>query len=118
MKLNLNNTGVTLIELMFVVIILAVGILPIAVIQAQSHRDIFESGQRTRALNIANMQMERVRNLGFANAVADSGTIDTFNWNTQIQPQSFGLNTVTVTVVWPERDDTQMIQLRNLISTR
>jgi len=118
MKLNLNNTGVTLIELMFVVLILAIGILPIAAIQAQSHRDIYESGQRTRALNIANMQMERVRNVGFANAAADSGSVGVFGWNTQIQPQSFGLNAVTVTVQWPEGDDTEVIQLRNLISTR
>ena len=119
MKLDLrNNQGVSLVEIMFVLIVLAIGILPIAAIQTQSHRDIYESGQRTEALNIAQLQMERARNQGFGVAASDSGTVGTFDWNTQVVPQSASMSAVTVTVNWPEGDQTQTIQLRNLISSR
>lgn len=119
MKLDLsNNKGVTLIEIMFVMIILAIGILPVAAIQSRSHRDIYDSGQRTEALNIAQLQMERTRNMGFNNAVPDSGLVGSFGWNTQIVPQTPSLSSVVVTVQWPEGQDIQTIQLRNLISSR
>jgi len=119
MKMDLKkNEGVTLVEIMFVLIILALGILPIAAIQAQSHRDIYESGQRTEALSIAQLQMERARNMGFTAVTADSGAVGAFDWRTQVVPQSPSLAAVVVTVQWPEGDDTQTIQIRNLLSSR
>ena len=118
MSLLWNNKGVTLVELMVVMIILAIGLLPLAFVQTLSQRDVFHSGQRTQALNIAQMQMERARNLGFNSAVPDSGSTGPFMWRTHVESAGVGLNLVTVTVQWQERGDERAVTFRNLLSWR
>jgi prepilin-type N-terminal cleavage/methylation domain-containing protein len=113
-----NNKGVSLIELMIVLVILAAGLIPIAAVQTRSNRDVFDSGQYTEALNIAQMQMERVRNLGFNNAVSDSGSVGNMDWWARVQPAGIRLNSIEVTVQWQEQGDTQQVQLSNLLSSR
>ena len=113
-----NNKGVTLTELMVVLVVLAVGLLPIAIVQTRSHRDVFHSGQRTEALNIAQMQMERARSMGFNNAVPDSGVTGPFEWRTTIQPAGISMRSVVVTVQWQEQGDPRTITFRNLLSDR
>ena len=101
----LNNKGVTLVELMVVLVVLTIGLLPIALVQSRARSDVFNSGQRTEAINIAQMQMERTKSVGFANAVSGAGTIGAFNWNTVVQPVSSGLSSVTITVQWQEKGE-------------
>jgi prepilin-type N-terminal cleavage/methylation domain-containing protein len=118
MSLFWNNKGVTLVELMVVMIVLAIGLLPLAFVQILSQRDVFHSGQRTEALNIAQMQMERAKTLGFQSAVPDSGITGPFSWRTDVQVAGVGLNLVTVTVQWQERGDPRTVTFRNLLSWR
>jgi len=113
--------GVTLIELMVVLVVLSIGIIPIALVQTRSNRDVFESGQHSEALNVANQQMETVKSLGFNNAVSDSGTAgasNTYAWRRIVQPAGFGLSNVTVRVQWQEGGNQRTIQLENLLSMR
>jgi prepilin-type N-terminal cleavage/methylation domain-containing protein len=118
MSLLWNNKGVTLVELMVVLIVLAIGLLPIAFVQTLSQRDVFHSGQRTQAVNIAQMQMERARTLGFLSAVPDSGIVGPFTWRTEVQSGGVGLSSVTVTVQWQERGDLRTVTFRDLLSWR
>jgi Tfp pilus assembly protein PilV len=103
---------------MIVIIILAIGLLPLAFVQTLSQRDVFHSGQRTQAVNIAQMQMERARNLGFLSALPDSGISGPFSWKTTVASAGTGLNMVTVTVQWQERGNPRTVTFRNLLSWR
>lgn len=113
-----NQKGVSLVELMVVLVVLTLGIIPIAAVQTRSNRDVFKSGQRTEALNLAQMQMERTRSLGFNNAVSDSGQVGVYDWQTVVAPRSFGLNTITVTVQWQEQGVQRSETLQGMVSMR
>ena len=67
---NIRSAGFTLIELMVVLIILAIGLLPLALVQTRAQQDVFESGQFSDAVQIAQLQMESAKSLGFGNIVA------------------------------------------------
>ena len=112
------SKGVTLVELMVVVIVLSIGIIPIAAVQTHSSRDVVKSGQRTIALSVAQNQMERIRNLGFNAAVSDSGLVGDYVWAATVTNESFGLSRVAVTVNWSEGTKQRTLQLDNLLSTR
>ena len=113
------NAGFTLVELMVVLVILAVGMLPLALVQTRAQQDVFEAGQFTTAVNLAQLQMESTKSVGFANAVSDSGmTNGIYNWNTQVTPVSIGLNQITVTVTWNEKGDQRNLALTNLITVK
>jgi prepilin-type N-terminal cleavage/methylation domain-containing protein len=116
--LRLNQAGVTLTELMVVMVVLAIGILPIAAVQTRSNRDVFDTGQHTRALNLAQMQMEQAKSLGFDSAVSDSGLVGIYAWRTDITNVGQGLNQVRVRVSWTNQGDAQMLEINNLLSTR
>ena len=114
-----DQSGVSMVELMVVLVVLTIGILPIAAVQTRSHRDVFDSGNRTEALNIAHLQMERAKGMGFNNAVTDSGWVNAvYRWDTVVANQGFGLNSVAVTVQWQERGRNQSITINNLLSLR
>jgi Tfp pilus assembly protein PilV len=109
---------VTLIELMIVLVIIAIGILPIAAVQTNSGRDVVATGQHTRALAIAQGQMEVARAAGFTAVQPDSGQVDGFNWKTEVATVSPGLVRVDVTVAWTEQGAPQSLQLNSLLSRR
>ncbi len=113
-----DRKGFSLTELMVVMVILTIAILPLALIQTRSNRSVFDSGQFTEALQIAQMQMEQTKSMGFANAAPDSGTVDNYSWTTTVQNISFGLNQLQVTVRWQEKDVTRSIVLTDLLSYR
>jgi len=117
-KLLRCSKGVSLVELMVVVVVLAIGIIPIALVQTGSSRDVVKSGQRTTALNIAQNQMERIKNLGFNAAATDSGAVGQYAWAATVTNESAGLNRVAITVNWQEGSRPQTLQLDNLLSTR
>jgi prepilin-type N-terminal cleavage/methylation domain-containing protein len=113
-----GNRGITLVEVMVVLVVIAIGIIPIAVVQSHSSRDVVKSGQRTAALNVAQNQMERIKSLGFTAAASDSGSAGPYNWRAIVTNQSLGLNRVTVTVSWMEGANASTLQVDNLLSTR
>ena len=117
-KLLKNNQGISLIEVIVVLVIIAIGVLPIAAVQSGSSRDVVKSGQRTRALNIAQNQMEQTRNVGFNMAASDSGMVDSYGWATTVTSEGVGLNRVSVTVTWQEGSAPRSLTLDNFLSSR
>jgi len=112
------EAGVTLVELMVVLVVIAVGLLALSAVQTHSSSDVYATGRRTRAMAVAENQMEQARALGYAGAVADSGTTDNCTWNTRVDSVGTGLNRITVTVNWTESGAPRTIHLLDLVSTR
>lgn len=115
---QMNNKGVTLVELLVVLAVLSAGLIPIAFVQLSANKDVFHSGQRTEALGIAQMQMERTKSMGFNNATSSNGTAGIYNWNTNIQPAGTRINSVTITVQWQEKGEQKAVTIRSLIASR
>ena len=113
-----DQRGFSLTELVVVMVILTIAILPLALVQTRSNRSVFDSGQYTEAIQVAQMQMEATKSLGFANAVPDSGAVNVFAWRTTVTNVSFGLNRLEVTVRWQEKDTQRQVVLSDLLSYR
>jgi len=118
LSLKQDNAGVTLIELMVVLVIFAIGFLALMAVQTASSSDVTATGLQTRALSVGQAQMEQVRSAGFAAAQADSGITGPFTWITDVESAGIGLNQVTVTVSWNVRGIDRSLELTNLLSLR
>jgi prepilin-type N-terminal cleavage/methylation domain-containing protein len=114
-----RNAGFSLVELMVVLVILTIGLLPLALVQTRAQQDVFESGQFSEALHVAQMQMEEVKSQGFNNAASDSGMVDNvYSWRTNVNNIGTGLNRVTVQVSWNEKGQIRNVQVVDLMSFR
>lgn len=113
-----HKTGFSLVELMVVLVILAIGLLPLALIQTRAQQDVFESGQYTEALQVAQLQMETAKCQGFGNAVTDSGTVDEYTWRATVSNVSFGLDQIVVDVQWNEKGRQRNVQIIDRVSFR
>ena len=113
-----GEAGVTLVELMIVLVVIAIGVLALSGIQTRSSTDVYSTGRRTRALALAESQMEVARGLGYDSAVADSGQSNEFAWRTAVDSADVALHRVTVTVNWTENGAARSVQLINLLSQR
>ena len=113
-----DSAGVSLIELMAVLVIVAVGVLALSAIQTRSSTDVYNTGRHTRALQVAQTRMEVARNAGFGLAQSDSGTADGFQWLTVVDSADVGLRRVRVTVAWTDKRGPDAIQLNNLLAQR
>ncbi len=113
-----DSAGFSLVELMVVLVILTIGLLPLALVQMRAQQDVFETGQFTEALQVAQLQMEGVKARGFGGAATDSGTVDAYQWRTTITNVSWGLDQVTVEVQWNEKGRQRDLQVMDRISFR
>ena len=113
-----DTSGFSLVELMIVLVMIAIGILALSGVQTSSFRDVYATGRRTRALTLAQTQMEIARGLGFDGAVPDSGQTDGFNWRADVDSVALGLNRVTVAVSWTEKGTPFTVRLADLLSAR
>lgn len=112
------SAGVSIIELMIVLVLVAVGILALSGIQTHSTTDVYATGRRTSALSVAQTQMESKRALGFTQAVSDAGASGIYNWTSVVDSVGPGLSRITVTVKWTVDNAPDSLQLFNLISAR
>jgi prepilin-type N-terminal cleavage/methylation domain-containing protein len=113
-----RSAGFSLVELMVVLVILTIGLLPLALIQTRAQQDVFESGQYTEALQVAQLQMEVAKSSGFGNVVTDSGLVDVYTWRATVSNVSFGLDQVVVDVRWNEKGRQRNIQIMDRLSFR
>jgi prepilin-type N-terminal cleavage/methylation domain-containing protein len=113
-----REAGFSLVELMVALVILTIGLLPLAFVQTRAQQDVFDSGRHTEALAIAQLQMEETKSLGFGAAQPDTGQVDSYTWIRDVQNISNGLDQITVTVNWNERGDPRTVRLINRISFR
>lgn len=110
--------GFSLIELMVVLVILAVGLLPLAFVQARSARNVVESGSYTQAVQLAQLQLESAKSLGFGNVQAGTATVGNYTWTSTVQNVSFGLDQVSVRVTWDEKGVTRTVTVVDMLSMR
>jgi Tfp pilus assembly protein PilV len=115
---RLDGAGVTLVELMIVLVVVAAGILVFSRVQTRSFVDVDSTGRRTRALAVAQTQMEVARGLGFRAAWSDSGTADGFKWLTVVDSADVGLDRITTTATWTDQGRPNSVQLISLVSQR
>lgn len=118
-----GEQGFSLVELMVVMVILTIGLLPLAFIQTRAQQNVADSGRFTEALALGQMQMETAKSLGSGNVFPDSGAVDNYQWRrdvTNLVPGPFPvrLDRVAVAVTWNERGRQQTLEIVNMVSAR
>ena len=115
---GLGRGGFTLVEIMMVLMILTVGVLPIAIIQHRARREVSEADRHTQAIELAQLHLERTKGMGFGNAVSDSGSAGHVNWAVRVTNVSFGLDRVQVTTTWQNDGQQESLTVSDLVSMR
>jgi prepilin-type N-terminal cleavage/methylation domain-containing protein len=115
---RLARDGFTLVEVLVVLVIISIGILPLALVQSRARQDVTETDRYTRAVNLAQRQLEWSRGLGFEAAAPDSGLDGELFWRTRIQNVDVGLRQVQVTVIFPHGGEPDTLRMASLLSMR
>jgi len=118
MRRRTPERGFSLVELMVVLVVLAIGLLPLAFVQTRAQQEVVDSGRSTEALALAQLQMETAKSQGFGVAVSDTGNVGNYQWIQDVQNVSFGLDQVSVTVSWSERGRPMNVAVINRVSMR
>ena len=104
----MNKKGFTLIEVLAGLIILAIGILAIAVMQITSTKGSHFSSNVTQATVFAQDKLEELKNLSYANLITGqdqvtvSGTTFSRQFNV-VEDAGNSMKTITVTVQWTDQ---------------
>ena len=115
-----SSRGVTLIELMIVLVVISIGLLALSGVQTSSSRDVDATGRHSHAIQLATNQMEIARAAGYTLVQADSGVSVPFSWKTTWteNPADPGLKQVVVAVTWTEKGNPRSVRLEDLLSSR
>ena len=113
-----DEAGISLVELMVVLVIVGVGVLALSAVQTRSSTDVYSTGRQTRALQLAQTRMELARGAGFALATSESGTSDGFQWQSVVDSAGIGLRRVRISVSWSDQGRARVIELDNLLAQR
>ena len=113
-----GRDGFTLVEIMMALMILTIGVLPIAVIQHQARREVSEADRHTQGIQIAQMHLERIKGMGFGNTVPEEGQLGNIAWAAQVTNISFGMDRIDVTTTWETDRGQQSITISDLVSLR
>lgn len=113
-----DSRGLTLVELMVVLVFMALGVLTLFAVQTRSFTDVHDTGRYTLALEVAESQMEAARGAGFALAASDSGTTGGIRWTRIVQNEDALLKRVTVSVAWNEGEAARSLRLVSLLASR
>lgn len=115
---DLNRDGFTLVEVLVVMVIITIGILPLALVQTRARQEVTEADRFTQAMTMAQEQLEWAKGMGFANAVPDSGNADGVFWQTNVEDIDLGLRRVSVTVIFSQGSRPDTLQMASLLSMR
>ncbi len=110
--------GFTLVEVLVVMVILAIGILPLALIQVRARSEVQEADNYTRAVTIAQRELEWAKGMGFADAEPDSGVDTGVTWRTTISDVDLGLRQVDVIVIFNQGGTPDTLGMSSLLSMR
>jgi len=113
-----GREGFTLVEIMMVMVILTVGVLPVAVIQHRARQEVSESDRYTQAIELAQLHLERMKGMGFGGAVGGQGQAGQISWVSTVTNVSFGLDRITVTATWRNDNADQTLTVSDLVSLR
>lgn len=113
-----DRAGFTLTEILVVLVILTIGIVPLAVVQSRARNEVSRSDRYTQAIVLAQSQIEQMKGVGFGIAVADTGQVGQLRWTSDVQNISFGLDRIGVTVTWFDGRGDQTLRMVSLVSLR
>ena len=115
---KVNREGFSLIEILMVLMILTVGVLPIAIIQHHARGEVSESDRYTQGIELAQFHMERAKGMGFGGAVADSGATGHVQWSLTVTNVTFGMDRLEVTTTWQNDGVEESLTIADLVSMR
>ena len=118
LRRNSGREGFSLTELLVVLVILAIGILPLAMVQSRARQEVSESDRYTQAVTVAQDQLERMKGQGFNSAAPDSGFAGVIQWRTNVTLVSLGLERIEVTCSWADPDGLKSLTVADLVSLR
>lgn len=113
-----ERSGFTLVEVLIVLLIITIGILPLAVVQIRARQEVSAADRYTQAATLAQRQLEWTKGLGLQQAAADSGQDGALSWRTDVQLVEAGLGRVSVTVVYPRGASPDTLRMVSLLSER
>jgi prepilin-type N-terminal cleavage/methylation domain-containing protein len=113
-----RREGFTLVEVLVVLVVITIGILPLALVQTRARQEVAEADRYTQAVTVAQRQLEWSKGMGFANAAPDSGTDGTIQWRTAVEDLDLGLRRVRVTVVFQRGAMPDTLSMASLLSMR
>ncbi len=113
-----DRRGFTLVEVLVVLVIISIGILPLALVQTRARQEVSEADRYTQAAILAQRQLETVKGLGFAAAAPDSGLEGPLFWRTDVDDVDLGLRRIRVTVIFPHGSQPDTLQMASLLSMR
>ncbi len=114
----MTRDGFTLPEVLMVMIILAIGVLPLTMIQTRARAEVRETDRYTQAVTLAQQQLEWAKGQGFGNVVPDSGLVGHVQWRTNVQPVAFGLERIEVRVIFQQGSSPDTLRVASLLSMR
>lgn len=113
-----DRQGFTLVEVLVVLLILTIGILPLALVQSQARREVNEADRYTEAMTRAQRELEWAKGLGFNNAAPDSGIDGALAWRTDVVDVDVGLRQVSVSVIFAQGSTPDTLTMVSLLSLR
>lgn len=113
-----GRDGFSLVEMLVVMLILAVGILPVAVVQHRARQEVVKSDLHSQAVTVCQSQLERLKGMGFGNAAPDSGDTGRIAWNARVTNVAFGMDRIDVTATWQSNRGQETLTIADLVSMR
>ncbi len=113
-----DRAGFTLVEILVVLMIITIGIVPLALVQTRARHEVSRSDEMTQAIVLAQNRIEQARSVGFGNVLPDSGQVGRMRWLLTVQNASFGLDEIGVTISWNDPQGVQTLRMSSLLSMR
>jgi len=113
-----NDKGFTIIEVLVVIGLFAIGILAVASMQVTAFQGNRSAMLQTNAITLATERMENLISQNYATIVSGSENQANFNiaWNVQDDTPLENTKTITVTVTWNDRGGTRDVVLNTILA--
>lgn len=115
---RIRQAGFSIVEMLLVFVLIAVAVIPLATVQFYSRREVSEASRHSRAVQLAQASLERMRARGFGQAAPDTVQTGVFTAAADVVQLSPTLEELRVTVSWPGDANATTVTLSCLQSRR